>query len=247
MIKARQERLHGRRAWWAALTAVLLWMAGSAHADAPTIEGVWKSATPRTLLTPINGSIPFTKQGRLRYDANKRAAAKGDYRFDPTMSNCASPGQPRLMLTPEPFAILQQPRMIMLVYQWNRLFRQISLGQPLKSTLRGEDWWEFRTKQGYAEGHWEGDTLIVKTVGLSGDKLLDNLLPNSDQLELTERIRLRDANTLEDRITITDPQMFSRSWEVVLTYARQPDSLLPFAEDVCLDRREAGLPPLPRQ
>lgn len=246
MIEARQERVRGRRAWAAALTASLLWMAGSAYADAPSIAGVWKLSTPRPSLTPSSGSIPFTKQGRLLYEANQKAAAKGDYRFDPTMSSCASPGQPRLMLTPEPFAILPQPRMITLVYQWNRLFRQISLGQPLKSTLRGEDWWEFRTKQGYAEGHWEGDTLIVRTLGLSGDKLLDNLLPNSDQLELTERIRLRDANTLEDRITITDPEMFSRAWDAVLTYARQPDNLLPFPEDVCLDRLAVGQQPLPR-
>jgi len=236
-----------RRTCAAILTATLAGMAGIAQAQAASIEGVWKLSAPQTLLKPLEGkSIPFTEQGRLAYQSHKEAVAKGDYSFDPTMTSCASPGQPRLMLTPKPFAILQRRSMITLVYQWNRLFRQISVGKPLKNPLLGPDYEQFSTNQGYAEGHWEGDTLVVKTIGLSHKKLLDNLLPNSDQLALTERIRLRDRNTLEDRITITDPEMFSRAWDTVLTYEREPDHLFPFPEDVCLDHLEAKQPPLPR-
>jgi len=84
---------------------------------------------------------------------------------------------------------------------------------------------------------------VAESSGFSDAKLLDNLLPSGDQLKLTERIRLRDQNTLEDRITITDPDNFTRSWDTVLTYKRQPEATFP--EDVCLDRRDAGSPPLP--
>jgi hypothetical protein len=62
-------------------------------------------------------------------------------------------------------------------------------------------------------------------------------------MKVTERFRLIDADTLEDRITIEDPAYFTRPWEAVLTYKRQPAALFP--EDVCLDRLEANKPALP--
>jgi hypothetical protein len=97
---------------------------------------------------------------------------------------------------------------------------------------------------GFSSGHWEGDTLVVKSFAFATDKLLDNYLPSSESLELLERVRLLDSDTLEDRITITDPANFTRPWETAITYKRQPDEPLP--EDVCLDRKSAGAAPLPR-
>jgi hypothetical protein len=228
------------------LAATLLSLAGVALAQGASIAGVWRLAAPQTLLKSADGgSIPFTEQGRATYEANKTAAAQGDYRFDPTMSGCASPGQPRLMLTPDPFIILQRASMITFLYQWNRLFRQIIVGKQLQNPLLSPDYADFLTSQGYSDGRWEGDTLVVHTIGLSDKKLLDNLLPNSDRLELTERIRVRAGHRLEDRITITDPVMYSRAWDTVLNYERQPDRLFPFPEHVCLDYLDAKQPPLP--
>jgi hypothetical protein len=97
------------------------------------------------------------------------------------------------------------------------------------------------SQMGRGRGHWEGDVLVVETTKLADYKLLDGLVQASDQLKLVERIRLKDKNTLEDRITISDPETFTKSWDVVLTYKRQPDQEM--AEDVCLDRRQAGESP----
>jgi len=55
---------------------------------------------------------------------------------------------------------------------------------------------------------------------------------------------LKDKNTLEHRITISDPTTFTKPWDVVLTYRRQPDEAM--AEDVCLERKHAGEPPWPK-
>jgi len=88
--------------------------------------------------------------------------------------------------------------------------------------------------------------LVVRTVNLSAEKLLDGLLPNSEQLEVTERLQVTGNNVLEDRITITDPENYSKPWDVVLTYRKLPDNVFPFEEDVCLDRKAAGQSPLPR-
>jgi hypothetical protein len=63
-------------------------------------------------------------------------------------------------------------------------------------------------------------------------------------LKLAERIRLKDAGTLEYRVTISDPATFTRSWDAVLTYKRQPDA--PLAEDLCLERKRNGESPWPK-
>ena len=97
------------------------------------------------------------------------------------------------------------------------------------------------TQIGHARGHWEGDALVVETNQFADYKLSDGLIQTSDQLKLVERIRLKDKNTLEDRITISDPDTFTKPWDVVLTFKRQPDEAM--AEDVCLDRKQAGQSP----
>ncbi len=239
-----------RTAWqclrlWA--LAALAPLAAFAAGGAPTLDGTWKLAHPQTLLMPQDGSpIPFTEDGRARYEANKAAAAKGDYEFDPAVTRCSSPGLPRLMLTPDRFRIFQRPTIVTFMFEWNRLLRQIDMPGSLTSlrhTIAGVDVAEIGTMKGVTRGHWDGNTLVAESSGFMDSKLLDGLISASDQLKLTEHIRLRDRDTLEDLITLTDPDTFSRSWEVVLTYKRQPDDTFP--EDICLDRRNAGKSTLP--
>ena len=219
----------------AVLACLIAIVSASVHAEARSIEGVWRRSAPQSLLSPADGKpIPFTAKGQRQYDANRRAADRGDYKFDLSKTRCGSPGQPRLMLTPRAFAIFARPRMVTIFYEWNRLFRQISVGEPLINPVIGEDWWKFGVMQGRSRGEWKGDVLEVRTVGFA-ENLMDDVTPSSDKLELTERLRLRDANMLEDQITITDTAMFTRPWDVVLTYARQSDELFPFKEHVCLD------------
>jgi len=78
---------------------------------------------------------------------------------------------------------------------------------------------------------------VAETTNLSDRTLLDDLVPHTQDMKVTERLRLLDPDTLEDRITIDDPVYFTRPWDAVLTYKRQPAALFP--EDACLDRLEA--------
>lgn len=206
-------------------------------AENPKFDGVWRINVSQSELKPVNGAIPFTPEGRKRYEQNKRAKARRDYSYDLMQSRCASPGLPRLMLTPKRFRIWQRPDHVTFVFEWNRLIRQIDLrGIQTEAPL-------VPTATGVSKGQWEGDTLVVRTDNLSDNTLIDALVPHTTNLKLTERIRLLDADTLEDRITIDDPAYFSRAWDTVLTYKRQPWAAFP--EDICLDRLEAGEPALP--
>jgi hypothetical protein len=98
------------------------------------------------------------------------------------------------------------------------------------------------TKMGTAQAQWDGSTLVIVTKDITDATLLDDLVPHGFGLKVTERLTLKDADTLEDRIMIEDPEYFAKPLETVLTYKRQPDAIFP--EDVCLDRT-FGKPPLP--
>jgi hypothetical protein len=232
-----------------ALRAVLTGMAlsiasvGAAQGSLPQLEGVWKIATPTTSLKPVSGAIPFTAEGRKAYDANKALRAKGKFDdYDITLSRCSNPGVPRLALTPMRFKIWNRQNVVTFDYEWNRALRQINVGVPPQPDLMGQGL--VPTMTGKSKGHWEGDTLVSVMEGASDRTLIDDLVPHGYDLKVTERYRLIDANTLEDRITIEDPDYFTKPWDAVVTYKRQPDAIFP--EDVCLDRIDAKQSAFPK-
>lgn len=207
----------------------------------PEFEGVWKIATsPTTLKQP--GAVPFTAKGRKEYADNKKMKGRGDYDdYDITTSRCSSPGVPRLMLTPMRFKIWDRLGFVTFDFEWNRAIREIDLHATKQPDMMGNDL--VPTMTGDSRGHWEGDTLVATTTNISERTLLDDLLPHSIDMKVTERFRLTDPNTLEDRITIDDPAYYTKPWDAVITYKRQPDAIFP--EDVCLDRIQAHKPAFP--
>ncbi|TPG54287.1 hypothetical protein [Sphingomonas glacialis] len=234
-----------RLAIGAIAAAVALGGSGTALAQtaAPNLEGVWKIVTPSATLKPLSGPIPFTAEGRKDYDANRKLKAAGTYdAYDITLSRCSSPGVPRLALTPMRFKIWYRQGVVTFDYEWNRAIRQINVGVPLQPDLMGQGL--VPTMTGKSKGHWEGDTLVSVMEGGSDRTLIDDLVPHGFDLKVTERFRLTDPDTLEDRITVEDPAYFSKPWDSVVTYKRQPDAI--FAEDVCLDRVAAHQPAFPK-
>jgi hypothetical protein len=94
---------------------------------------------------------------------------------------------------------------------------------------------------GLSLGKWIDDTLVIKTDHLIETTLIDSAgLPHSDALKLTETLRLRSPDVLEDRIRFEDPETFTRPWETVVTYRRKPGARI--HEDVCPDRIKDGEP-----
>jgi len=209
----------------------------AAPVSAASIEGTWKISTPQSAFTPTDGPIPFTKDGLEQYNENKAAYAKGDFSFDLTPSRCSSPGVPRLALTPMPFRIWARPRTVTFQYSWNRLNRSVDLtGRKQEEPFAGP-------MIGLSSGQWDGDALLIKGQYFSDRTLIGDLVPHSDSMVVDERLHLINANTLEDDLTITDPDTFTRPWHTKVTYQRQTNES--FAEDICLDRLAAGQMPLP--
>jgi hypothetical protein len=210
----------------------------SVAAAAPDLNGVWQLSKPATELRPADGSAPpLTAWGQSLYDKNKALRAKGDMAFDAAATLCASPGAARMMTLPYPLEIFQRPQQVTLLFQWNHLYRLVNMRSPAKEA-------PYPLAIGISNGHWEGDTLVVKTSGLKDNTLLDSSgLPHSDQLQLTEHIRLRAADRLEVMMTIHDPKAFSRDWSTTLTYKKTGAKGI--EQDICLDRTENGGPAFP--
>lgn len=235
------EQNRTRAALRAMLAGVVLCCGGAGVADAatPSLEGVWQIATPTTALKPVSGEVPFTADGRKAYEANRKLKAQGKFDdYDITLSRCSNPGVPRLALTPMRFKIWNRQNVVTFDYEWNRALRQINLGVPPQPDFMGLGL--VPTMTGKSTGHWEGDTLVSVMDSASDRTLIDDLVPHGFDLKVTERFRLTDPDTLEDRITIEDPAYFSRPWLAVVTYKRQPDAIFP--EDICLDRIDAKQP-----
>jgi hypothetical protein len=75
---------------------------------------------------------------------------------------------------------------------------------------------------GDSVAHWEGDTLVIDTIGFDADKTtLDQVgTPHSDQLHLITRMRTIDKDHLEIRVTLDDPKAFTHSWDRKIIYNR---------------------------
>ena len=134
-----------------------------------------------------------------------------------TRSNCSPPGMPRIMRLAQ--------------YPYEFIFA------PGRVTINQEAWMQTRTIwtdgraheedpdpsfMGDAVGHWEGDTLVVETRGISGELEIDTGWPHSGQFVLTERIHLdpNDPNVLVNEMRMEDPVALAEPFEVTTRYRR---------------------------
>jgi hypothetical protein len=222
----------------ASIAVILMLATGTAHAaDAEPHEklsGVWLVETPVLRVRTLTGtSPPFRPEAARVYQERIAERRAGDTSFDHT-TWCASLGVPRLMFVSYPFEIVVRPKQVAFLYEWNWWARVVDMTGAALDVISP-------TSMGVATGKWEGSTLVVQTKGLEDTTLLDSAgAPHSEQTVITERFELKGADVLRDRITIDDPQTFTRPWETLVTYRRQRNAVI--HEDVCLDRIKAGEP-----
>jgi hypothetical protein len=116
-------------------------------------------------------------------------------------SRCWMSGVPTYLLNPaQPTFIMQEPKKITMVWQMDQQVRHIYLDVPHSANPK-PSWY------GESVGHWEGDTLVVDTIGQNTKTFIDNYrTPHTDKLHVVERIRLIEGGAkLQADITIEDP------------------------------------------
>jgi len=201
------------------------------------ISGVWMIQGYVSSERPTDEKITHTMEGeypplqpwadelyKKRQDDDRRGIA-----FQNTSAHCLPGGMPQMMISvPFPIQILQTPGLVTTLHEEFNVFRLIHLDQEHPDDLDP-------TYLGHSVGRWEGDTLVVDTVGRNDRTTIDMLgMPHSDQIRVVERIRLLNPDQLENVITVDDPVAFTRPWSMRRTYRRAPAGVYP-AEYICLD------------
>jgi len=143
-------------------------------------------------------------------------------------TSCLPPGLPMLDLSAavQPIKIMQEPDLVVILYEFFGEFRQIFLDGRTLAKDPNPTW------LGYSVGRWEGDELVVDSAGFNGKAWLDAVgHPSTDALHVTERFRRRDFGHLDLQLTVDDPKAYAKPWMVTIPMHRFPDTEL--MEFVC--------------
>jgi hypothetical protein len=203
------------------------------------ISGVWQMngreyvangrPVDQRISRTIEGAlVPLRPEAQVRYNKVIEDERNG-VPYIATQAKCLPHGMPQMVYAaPAPIQILQTPGQITFIHELGRHVRVVYMNEP-----QAED--PDPTFFGNSVGRWEGDELVVDTVGLTEKTELDRLgLPHSTDLHIVERVRLISPDVLEFLIRFEDPKTFTRPWYMRVTWNRQPKDVR-VIEYVCAD------------
>jgi hypothetical protein len=233
-----------------ALALALLFTAAS-FAQRPDFNGVWNrtggaggtGANAQKGSTQWGGELPsYTADGLARYNANK--PGKGPRQIPPANGNdplgeSNPPGLYRTLVYNRPFEFIQTNGKVTQLFEWAKIWRNIwTDGRPVPEDVAAGPYW-----YGYSVGKWEGDTLVVTTLGLDDRAWMDEWgTPFSSDAKFTERWKKTAADRIELTITVNDPATFTKPWtSAPIVFARQKEEVLemifaPMDEKIFNDR-----------
>ncbi|HYR82911.1 MAG TPA: hypothetical protein VE422_02415 [Terriglobia bacterium] len=195
----------------------------------PDLTGIWRNPDGKYLanIAADGVQVPFQPWAEALYKERQENFSK-----DRPSGRCLPHGVPDIMLVPAtPFKLIQTPAVTLMLLENQGHFRQIFMdgrGFPKETNP---------TWLGYSIGKWEGDTLVVDSVGFNDLTYLDDGgHPHSDAYHSIERFRRRDFGHLDYEITIDDPKTYTKAWKVSIPFELFPDNEL--MEAVCENERD---------
>lgn len=202
-------------------------------AKLPDWSGVWNPKISDQFAQMKTNPPPWTPKALAqiaRMDAEERAG-----RPPPIFVNCLPEGMPSWMLvTHNAMEILFTPGRITMLGEsdGNRLRRIYTDGRSHPDSPDP-------TFHGHSIGHWEGQTLVIDTVGVVPQAYLAVSeavgLPNNGDLHVVERIHLEGPDVLHDDLEITAPRLLTRPWKTTRIFFRQRARKFDIVEGVCLE------------
>jgi hypothetical protein len=207
-----------------------------AAADNPrSIAGVWRIIPYQPQIRPVDGAaIPFTPAGRAAYDKNVAGLKDGSVQ-DFALTLCLPPGVTRVMGASDPFEIVQAQNTV--AFLAKGIFRLVPLDAEHSKDIE-----LFPGFMGDSIAHWEGDTLLIDTLGVNQHTWLDaSGVPHGYDLHTVERIRKIDAGRhLENVITIEDKEFFTRPWQARYVYEPHAYVSMATGDQPCDERHRAS-------
>jgi hypothetical protein len=170
----------------------------------PNLTGVYNSAFGRD---PVQATL---KPGAEKYKVVRGPTDAGVY------SDCMPTGVPLAYFVPYQWEIVQGLDKVVILYEYLHMFRVIPI-----SGAHPQD--PDPTWMGDSVGHWEGDTLVVDTVGFNDRTELPGAYRHSEALHVVERFQRTDFDHLQWEATIEDPNVFAQPWKLTRTFPVRTD------------------------
>jgi hypothetical protein len=191
----------------------------------PDFSGVWQGGGPVGDLA--QGLAPGETIPLL--PAAKALMDKRQSKDDPE-ANCLPTGIPRI--APYPWRMVQDATHVYFLFEGNiHSFRQVFMDGRKHPDDPDPTWY------GHSIGSWDGDTLVIDTVGFN-DKFWFDFRghPHTEQLHTIERYTRKDLGTLEDKVTIIDPGDYSKPFTLTFTARLRPNEEL--MEYICQENQQ---------
>jgi len=171
----------------------------------PDLSGPWAPNAIRQNVDMVGTGVevPFQPWAEKLYKQRKESLSKED-----PEARCLPPGVPRMSTTPYPFRLAQVPGLVLIVYEggahiWRQIFTDGRPHQPDPNP----SW------LGDSIGHWEGDTLVVDTIGFNGKTWIDESgLPTTEALHVTEKFHRVDLGHMDIEHIVDDPKAYTKPW-----------------------------------
>jgi hypothetical protein len=130
-----------------------------------------------------------------------------------------------------PFKLIQTTGEVAVLYEAFNHYRQIFIDGRAFPDEREPTW------LGYSIGKWQGDTLVVDTIGFNDETWLDDGgHPHTEALHITERFQRKDFGHMEIAITVDDPKAYTKPWGVTIPYNLLADTEL--IEAICAHEKD---------
>jgi hypothetical protein len=197
----------------------------AALAKLPDFSGVWEISFGRPGARGGRGAGQPAGPALTPAAAAKRQAFLANAPEDSQAANCLPPGMPGIMDQPYPMEFLITPGKVTIVIEAYTQVRHIYTdGRPLPS----DPDLKFH---GTSVGRWEGDTLVVETVGFSPMTQIDRGISHGDRMRIVERFHLTDPDTMDVQTTVSDPDVLTASYTRTKTLRRHRSWTI--AEYIC--------------
>lgn len=204
----------------------------AASSRVPDLSGNWIVRPGGTSWDPSDPAgakpeqLPLTPWGleRLRAAKPPFGANQSFDPNDPHQRFCDPPGTLRMYSYPWQFTILQTPAQVYLLFEYLHVWRIVAMDRAHPKDLDS-------TWLGDSVGRYEGDALVIDTIGYNDKTWLDNVgHPHSDALHTVERLRRVNNDSLELALTIEDPKAYTQSFTSKRTFKL---SSFPMGETLC--------------
>jgi hypothetical protein len=175
----------------------------------------------------LPGGLPYRPEAAAMVKQRTASNSKDDPHV-----RCLPDNPPRPWGMPHMTKAVHTPKLLVLLYEVNAMYRQIFIdGRPLP--VDPTPGWN-----GYSTAKWDGDTLVVQTAGFRDNLWIDMAgSPMSEVAKMTERLRRLNYGTLEVELTVDDPKTYTRPWTVKMNQVIQLDTEL--IDEFCLENEKS--------